>query len=69
MVEQGTWKHVEPVKGTGRKTSGRDIVDVAAFRRLLKLVGKEVDDRIRAAEKRQQKKEVSNGVQDDHQQR
>jgi hypothetical protein len=57
--DQGTWEHIapEPRKVTGRKDgrSVRELVDVAAFKRLLKLLGADVVARIRDAEKRQKK--------------
>jgi hypothetical protein len=57
-VYQGTWEHVrpEPSRRTVHETPNRGIVDIAAFRRLVKLLTKDVGPRIRAAEERRQKK-------------
>jgi hypothetical protein len=58
--DQGTWKRVGPeprptiVRRDAR--SGRAVIDIAAFKRLLKSLGADVGERLADAEKRQKKK-------------
>jgi len=53
--DQGTWERIAPeprptiVRRDGK--SGRAVIDIAAFKRLLKLLGTGVDARVSDAEK------------------